>query len=319
MKNDYLEYFKLIFKQFNLNIKFIFSKPIFYISFILFLLSSLLIVSCIFPLYVASGYMIGLIIITTTGIIYGSIHQNWRKSTLYKNSRINKNDKSQIHLSTYLTIFIIEALVSIILLFFIYLFNQFNLLMVDWTFSTQTEKYAYELQYMDFFAYFWSVFWFFTVMFSFSFFIQKFFSDIKIYYVILFIICLMLLLFGAVLNDYFWRYKTIDQYGNPVSPYMPFMPDNAVYPGWFYWVSLFFPFYAPAQIGANIFDPSIVNIDGTTTIVDSTINKITWVTFQPLDSGNDAYKFDLVLIAPLFWTLFFGTIGSFIKNENNKY
>lgn len=190
-------------------------------------------------------YDFGLIITMTAMlsgfIVYGTVAGAFRRSTLNKNSELTIGVKWIDNITTIITM-LIMAYVMIhyeILLFVI--FNQFDILILNG---------GGELNLIGGLGWIHMYYWMFVtviITYSISYFFQGFLDSDMLFFTIAVIFTIFIMILGATIFNYFYYTDTVH---NPrlmdveVEVRLEYLNEHYG----MYWVSLFFPFYAPSQM-----------------------------------------------------------------------
>lgn len=294
----------ILYKNLKLNINYIFKKNSTYILIFILPIFSIIPVLFFFPFWNGASITILINSVLGTAIIFASLTYNWRKSTLYKNSFINGNDKSMIYLSSFMVIIIIETLVFLFHILTLFLFSELNMIVPDWIWSNDRTR-GIDILNLIFFAYSWSFYWSVLVMFSISFLAQKFITTTKNFYILILMIMVLCFLWGSTFNDYFAHIGN-----NGFKSYPNFKAE--IYPSEFYFVSLLFPFYPMGQIASVSADFTITsNGNQWGEYINFSGNLISWT------SGHEfAWKWNILLVLPAFWVALFALLGILIPNNS---
>ncbi len=273
------------FNQINLNFKFIF-KNVSFIYITLFIQLILILIPIFFaPLWASSPIFFEISVITISALTYGNLTYSIRNSTLYKNYYLNVQRKDVIYLASLITILTFSFLISFFQLILLFIFE--NILLYDWSFVESSQ--ILELKNIDFFTFFYCIFWISLITFAISFSVRNWIKTEKNYYVMILIILLLCLVFGGTFNDYFIGNK-IDENGNTIPNFYP-----VLFPKDIYWVSVFFPYYAPGQIISSSFEFSLNTYSKYDTVI------IHWFSGQ--------FRWNILLLMPPIWFTLLGFGG----------
>lgn len=301
---------KVVLNKTSLSLRAIFKNKAIMVLLILFPFLSIIPASIFMPFYAGAGFLVQLNVILTTGLIYGTIVFGFKHSTLNKNEKLLTKSRSVSYLSA---LFVIACLVFIssgIQLIFMIIFNKLNFLMSNWAF-TSSEGRGYDLSYLRYGAWIWSIFWTMMITFAIFFATRRFISSEKSHYFVVCGILVVSLIWGGSLNDYWAATVYVESIGTNDSKIIP-----TLFPRNLYWPTVIvFPFYAPGQIASRAADFTI------------TTNGEQWGEYsrlsfdQPLIhlSWAKDYEFraewNALILAPIIWTAFLTSMGIILKTK----
>lgn len=242
--NEQINGFKLVIKQLILNFKYVFSNGRMLILMTSFILVPMLLGMVLIPFRYAIALYFAIAAIIPASILYISTSFAWRKGTLYKNMMITKNKKYYFYLSSFIAMLITAYAMSIIFILGMSILNSIGVLIFDWLGTWQSKP--YEMLSIFNLALVYSLFEFTLVMFGMLFLAQHILNTEKSMYSLVTIILFLMIIYGAVFNNYFagyWLYSNAD---GSVDFYYNF--DGSLFPSFlFYPTLILFPLFAPSQ------------------------------------------------------------------------
>ena len=298
---------KLIIKQFNLNIKFLFKNKIRIILLFIPIVLAIFIPIVFIPLSEGFSIVLETATIVPCGIIFISTAFNIRNSTIWSNIKVTKSNKYNFYISIYILMIIASFIILFLVLFILSILSELKLLKTDWVSYNKEQKYFFWDN--DIFIPILSTFELVTILFSISFFFSQILKSEKPYYMILFSITILNIVFGGTINSYFWScHNTTEELY-----FIKFSPS--LFPGWTYHISIFYPFYSPGQLLVSFGEKSLVNATDGSVIHGEwrNLNIFQWENTFNVEKGYlQMWKWNMVLLMPLIQTMFFSSFGILI-------
>ncbi len=223
---------KLIIKQFLLNNKTIASRPM-----NLALLVSMSIMATLFcvlfiPVRESFSLMTTFTISSTSMIIFNFIYFNYKKSSLNSNSSLTKNNRYTFVVSTILTMALFAIFNYIIMLLLLQSEDFLGIIKYDWIDNGPNSAYLRILSLPMLFILY-EISLNILIVFSLSYLLTSFVKSQKTFFIYIVSLLLLIFLFSASFNNYFFQQYKIDGQFNPAFNY-----NN----GTFYPTFLFLPF-----------------------------------------------------------------------------
>lgn len=255
------------------------------------------------PFWSSAAYVVQVNVITTTGLIYGTIVFGYKKSTLNNNEKLLTKSRSSSYLSALIVISIFIFVSSGIQLIIIFFLNWTHLLLPDWILSAEFNDRGYDLTQVKYLGWFWSIFWTMMITFGIFFALRNVIKNQKGHYIIVLSMLIIAFIWGGTLNDYFTSVCYIESTGQ----YERSM-SRGLFPDSLYWPTIIiFPFFAPGQMASLTVDFGITRngmiLDNFSYYTQSVIH---------LTFAKDylyAAEWNALILAPPAWTAFLTFIG----------
>ncbi len=239
-----MEFIKLSMQRVWLNLKSLGTYPM--VVFLGFLIPSLfcLASTIILPIDYNFGLIIGVITMLIGFIVYGTVAGSFRRSTLNKNTNLTVAVRWVDNFATLVTIILLGFILATYAMGLIMLLNNAGILLLRYgnagephnVYSSQEDINLWKE--LGFINIYYNVFIISVITYSMSYLFQGFFDSDLMFFSLALIMTILFFLFGSTLNNYFeFSYDDHVQWGT-----LLIMPD------WFYYPSLLFPFYVPAQL-----------------------------------------------------------------------
>ncbi len=318
---------KLVVKQIILNIKSMFSNW-FNIALILLIPIIILTLPVFFiPLNYSFSIVFCIISSITSFIVYERVSYSFKKSTLYNNQKLSKNNKWIYNLSTIFTMILIVWSVVLFSVLILIILNNFDLLLDDYLKNKREEKFnLYKTPWL-FFIYQLTLLT--LVFFSLSYFIEKVAISSKSYYSSLISLLILIIIFGGAFNNYFLTpQRYVDEKNNKVFNYAIFnYPGHeSIFPSYIFAPSLLFPFFAPAQMMIAIGNITHFHYDSN---INEWVHKVSkWNNFSPwlwekksymqlLDPAiqSPVWKWNILWIVPYFHIIGWFLLGRLLDKK----
>lgn len=278
-----------------------------FLMMILFPFLSMVPIVFFFPFWAAAAYVIQINVILTTSMIYANINFNFKKSILRSNEKLVISNRTPLYMSTIIVIFIFVSLSSLLQLGLLFFLNHFHLLLGDWVFGNPATRW-YDLTYLKFGAWFWSIYWTMLLTFSIFFLFRNLIETEKNHYVFTLAMIIIAFIWGGSLNDYYGG--GITQFGDEYEKTIKL----GLFPDAFYWPTLIlFPFFAPGQLASVNADFTILS-DGHLFISNELYtHSLIHLSFNPLYIDRAAWNATIMM--PFIHFGIFTTIGLLISTK----
>lgn len=314
---------KLIFRQLVLNFRyFISNKKNIFFFFLPVIFGSLVLVAFL-PVFQGFSLTLEISLIPSLSLMFATLSFNFTNSTLYSNIKVSNNNKYNFNISIFISLFLASLLILFSLLILLTIFSELHFLSTFWL------SYNYEeFKFIFFNDGIWlaiiSSIEISAILFSISFFFTRITNNERNYYILIIIIILLSIVFGGVINTSFYPRAKIPVKHNPIYTYMVYQGDVSTFKTMFI-PSLFFPSGILAHVYAeysmrdttNTFYGQFANIEDTSFL---NLRILSWQTKEtvPPEEWCNMWRWNTVLLLPVFWTLFFGSLGIFVSKIKNK-
>ncbi len=269
-------------KQFILNVKFFIGNPINILLCVLIIIFSLLVSTIFVPLNLGAGLIYSLSLLPICGIFYSSIHFNVRKSTMYSNITLTKNNRWTFNGSILFSMLLLGYILSTFIFVAIAILNQFNMVLIDWfKYVSHVEEIGNKYYSTDFELYVICVYASLMAsltMFSISFMISHVIKSQKTYFIIIVSLTILMVIFGGTFNDY-WSVR---------SPEAVSELTNPLFPWEIYWVGMVQPLFSESNIISTAYDARTIRygIDSQTGIPNWTGGEIKLFAYLIFNKNN---------------------------------
>ncbi len=297
------------YNQLKFNLSYIIEKPS--ISFLLFI--GVFIVSMVpmvfIPLYTSLGMDLTIVNVIVVNIVYASLSFNWKKSTAYKNFKLTRGSKVSFNASVWIITTLMSLIFFVVFFILVTFYNQVGILPGGWVSSADPGVWNFQNLRWAQLVYFFILNS--TVIFAISFGLSKLFNNENAYYIFTFTLIILVIMFGAGLNDFFDFYHA-DANGKA---YVAF--DHSLFPESMFIPSLFMPFYASSQLMASLAEsirpePEVLAIQFSAfrllPLTGNFVSDSSWV--------NTAVAWDFVWFESYIWIIVLGTLGVFMGKSN---
>ncbi len=243
---------------------------------------------------------------------YAQISGNFRNSSLYFNSKMNKHDRWTTNLSNILvTVFWGFVALGIVIMYTEF-FGIFDLILDDWVWGTPYRDMVFSftvLPWETIVLIFYSSALISLITCAIGFASFRFFKSIKIYFNIILMLCVLALILGGIFNNYFAALYSLTN----DNTYVPSFSGNSginIFPDYFYYPSLLFPYYAPMQHLAYTAN----NVDRYLWNPNENFVSWVWLTTENVWNGvvnsfEDIWKWNILWILPYIWIGGFAALG----------
>lgn len=258
---------KSLTKNYILFVKQIFISPLNICLIFLFPLLIIFVPIIFIPYKFSSGIVYTLSVIPIMGAVYYQTNLQINNSVLRKNFDLGGSSKNIYYLSTLLTMCTVAVFVATITYFMLSAAWTLGVLKSGW-FSYNESEITMGIAFFVLIQYYAIIVA--SILFSISFAMQKFMKNQNVYFTFIFSVVIIGIIFGGAFNDYFGSY--LNDNGQA---YLGMQWENSpsLFPESFYFVSIFYPFYAPSAIitemttqlcdyHTSLYESSIVFLDG---------------------------------------------------------
>lgn len=251
----------------------------------------------------------------TSAIVYSQIAGVYRISSLYKNSKLNRQDKITSNISGFSVTLLISLFVLIIVLAYMEFFGIWDILLDGWIWegANSHKDFAFSFFALESgaFALVWySVIEITLIICALGFMMFRISDNTKNYFVIILAFVILDIILGGIFNNYF----RFDNWGDGFVPSFELNLTLNMFPEYFFVPSLFFPLYPSSQHLVNCSNI----VEDVQRFGKTGIDPFVWLTFsnvspEVVNKWGDIWKWNILWILPWVWIAGFATIG--ILNE----
>lgn len=270
---------------------------------ILFPIMTMVIPIIFIPFWAAGPFMLQLNIITTTGLLYGSIVFGYKKSTLNSNEMLITKSRSVSYLSALIVILLFVFISSSLQLVLIALCNWIGILLPDWLTMPGTTKRGLSISNLPLFAWYWCIFWITIITFGIFFVLRNAINGERSHYGLVFGIIVFSFIWGGTLNDYFGGNVFVESDGSYERSF-----SRGMFPDYMYWpTAILFPYFGVGQFSAVISDFTITDYGNTPIWIENFHKPIIHLSFASDYEFHN--KWNILIISPIMWSAILTMIG----------
>lgn len=291
-----VDFIKLTAKFFILDIKKIFAEKVNVLIIFIFPAVAIMIPVIFVPLFMGAGALYLVALIPLNGIIFATLNFTINNSTLRQNLNLRKNSKYPLYISTVLVMFLVTFITVIVIYAALAVLNQLGLTKSGWL---QYDPTVVKTNWDQLGICVIAGFEISALVFSISFMLQRFFSTMKAYFILILAMAILAIIFGADFNNYF----VANQYPEGIKIEVTFS-GRSIFPKSMFIPSLIFPFYSPAQLIVTSLTIPVWDT-GSYVALNSNALRIIDLTMST--------EWSLVVMLPVIETVTFLVIGAFIS------
>ena len=278
----------------------------------------MMLVIILFPANVSIQAVFIWSIIIIASVIYEQISGNFRKSSLYLDSRMHKDAKITNNISSILVVIFWSMFLTTLIIGYTEFFGIFDIILDDWIWGVPYQDKVYSFMVLssnDILIIYYSSFEIALFICGMGFGLFRLFSSTKIYYNIIFILIILITICGGIFNNFFGMAVAAN------SNRVPSFANNKewhLFPNSMFIPSLFFPLYGPSQhlvIVANNVDQILAKGGGN--------EFVSWIWLTPNNVAEnvlgepwqDIWRWNILWLQPYIWTSIFVLLGMFFSKK----
>ncbi|NQX83220.1 MAG: hypothetical protein HRS50_00700 [Mycoplasmataceae bacterium] len=260
----------------------------------------------IFIPFALSGSVKLILSVTIPALIFlGYLSYNWKRSTLNINEQISGTNRMVYYSSLLLTLFVIGNIFSFIMLGLDIGFGELGWQLKDWGFLNGERLNGINYGKVNWFNVFYSYQINILLIFSIYFFMNRFFKNIKNYFIFFLILVFLGVIFGGTMNTYFSGFSTIDGTQNSTGQLVYARYYTVTFPDAMFIPSLIYPFFGISEF---------YQLSVSTMLSNYSRESAPWPFLVMFN--KDMWQWSMVIIIPYIHIgtyIFFGIMTSYIK------